>query len=374
MHKKNVSLAILVNGKSLYENKNQVYIPYGTNYEIFAKNNNNFDVYITVRRSSLVNSDTFLIKAKSKRVIKGFSENGVFYGFRFVEHIKSMKDKEFNFVHKNRFTITIQKQNPLYDSTKILRDQQISPLTIQGMPQVLINNNPKKRTQMFDNENPITRTFFSDANDVDLTDVDYNNVRPTFDSNLNVLTKGSDENKKCSFMNSNTMEQSFKEEMCDADPETFMNKNSMAITNSIKPEDLERVANQQKERRITKDSEKKSTGTHTYGAPVDEKSDLEHDFNLEKLDEVFFEFEGLDEYGNRLTKPLFSKDHVNCQVCDKKSSPSDTYCTDCGSYIIKTANLIDDEASSELIKNECCGKIYPTEYKYCPICQTELVK
>lgn len=356
MHKQNVSLAILVNGKSLYENKNKVYIPYGTNYEIFAKNNNNFDVYISVCRSSLVNSDTFLIKAKSKRIIKGFSENGVFYGFRFVEHIKEMKDKEFNFVYKNQFKIIIQKQNPAFAPTRILQGSPFeSPLTKQ--PFVLTNEKQNPYQSNFDQDNKVVRTFLSDRTIVDLNDINYNNVRPTFDqneNNLNIISKGS---------------KSLNEEMVDAELSTFISKEPMAITNAIKPEDLEKVAKNQ--RRIT--DKKESVGTHTYGAPVDEKADLEHNFNLEKLDEVFFEFEGLDEVGNRLTKPLFSKDHICCQVCEKKSNPSDTYCTNCGSYIIKTASLIDDELLNDL-KNECCGKNYPREYNYCPICQTELKK
>lgn len=311
MHNNNVTLAIMVDGKSLYEDKTNVFIPFGTEYELFVKNNNNYDILVKVN-VSLLNDDVFIVKAKSKRTIKGFSEDGVFYAFRFIERIKEIAQNQTNqFVNANLNISIFKKDIPVESIISSQKSQQILPLG----------------TQPF--QSPFSSPFDIQLND----DVDPMELLKNLEIDPNNVSYSMDSGSK---------------------PEL------RKLTGQIKS-----TANTNS---ISLNSISSLSGIQTYGKPVEEKDDLETVGNRMMICSFAFVFQGNDFEGNKITKPLLAKNLVNCKVCNHKSKPSDTYCSKCGSYIIKTAALIDQEFENKT----CCGKILPRGYGFCPFCSKKI--
>lgn len=303
MHINKVSLAILVDGKSLYEDKTKVFIPFGTNYELFVKNDNKFDIYISVTRGSLVEKDSFLVKAKTKRIIKGFSKFNKFYQFRFIESIPEIKNKKITHSVENLFYITISNAEKICNP--FLSDRSLFPYDKGCKPQININE-----------KSPFTNT----------------KVKP------NPLSSNFSVPKAPSFEQFNTNK--------------GLNQDSLNAS-TIHLRD-------------------KPTGIHTHGKPVEETANDINVFGLETLGLLYFDFIGTDSNGNLLKKPLFAKDHIECLECGKKANLNDTYCSRCGSYIIKTADLIDKDISDSQKKNNtCCNNTFSPDYNYCPFCAKE---
>lgn len=285
MHINNVTLAVMVDGKSLYENKQDVFIPFGSEYELFVKNNNTFDIVVKVS-PSLFHSDQYLIKAKSKKTIKGFSEDEIFYAFRFVEHIKEIKENKSNAFVNSILHISIYKKEDPLSILQTRRIGDVKPLVgspFDGSPiEVLINNQKNKNN-----------TFYSSTNSID---------------------------------------------------------SSFSSVGNNEGEDL-------------------LSGIQTYGKPVEGIQEYHYTDASIPIANFSFNFLGVDESGNRLLKPLFAKDIINCKVCNSKSKPDATYCSKCGSFIVKTAALIDNCKHSE---KKCCGKVWSNDFQFCPICSLKL--
>lgn len=112
MHVNKVSLAILVDDKALYEKDGKVFIPYGTNYKVLIKNNNPFDIIANISLDTNFSNDSFLIKAKSKRIVKGFSHDDKFYGFRFVESMKEIETKRMSELLNGTISISLFENKP----------------------------------------------------------------------------------------------------------------------------------------------------------------------------------------------------------------------------------------------------------------------
>lgn len=94
MHTNKISVAILVDGKSLYESKNnEVFLPFGTTYEVFIKNQNSFDIYVNfnIDNKHLYGKKYHKIEANSSKTIKTFSFNDTNYSFKFIEKNEQMQ-------------------------------------------------------------------------------------------------------------------------------------------------------------------------------------------------------------------------------------------------------------------------------------------
>lgn len=301
MHNNNVTLAIMVDGKSLYEDKSNVFIPFGTEYQIFVKNNNDFDIYVKVN-VSLFNDDIFLVRAKSKRTIKGFSEDDVFYSFRFIEKIKEIVDNKANRFSGSDISINVyRKDNPLETlTTRRIADEPFgTKIFTHGLGTSIhdIAFNQKNKPSI-----------------ANTTEIDPNKVSISYDNTSSDLQLN-------------------------------------GSTNSISPEIAASLS-----------------GIQTYGKPVDESIDLINIGNRMSIASFNFLFIGVDSSGHKITKPLYSKDIINCKVCNSKSKPSENYCSKCGSFIVKTAFLIDEVSEQK----ECCNKVLPDDYKFCPSCAKPL--
>lgn len=264
MHSNKVTIAILVDGKSLYENKNELYIPFGKEYNIFIKNDNSFDVKIKVKLDLLLAEDIFLVKANEKRIVKGFSHMGDFYQYKFIE--------------KND---VIKKHNPsnCLDGMVSFSVYKTDFLGIRGFtkqePLVLFNNNAD---------------FSTDFN-------------PVLDPTLSV--------------------------------------------DSIH-------------------------GMHTFGKPVKELTT-----STDTLDSMlfshFFILKGVNDDSEKIIKPLFAKDNIRCSVCLQKVGINNCYCSHCGSYIIKTASIIDEKIETPTrVERRCCNIDLLDRYIYCPYCGKNL--
>lgn len=107
MHSNKISLAILVDEKPLFEKKGSVYLPYGSNYSLLIKNNNSFDIVAKVSLDMNFSNDSFIVKAKSKRVIRGFSYEDLFYSYRFVEETEKINQENKNKIERGCLSVTV---------------------------------------------------------------------------------------------------------------------------------------------------------------------------------------------------------------------------------------------------------------------------
>ncbi len=303
MHTNKVSLAILVDDKPLYEKEGKVFIPYGSNYKVLIKNNNPFDIIANIALDMNFSNDSFLIKAKSKRTIKGFSYDDDFYGFRFVEKTKEIEKNRMNSLLNGTISISLFENKP--DDLLALRFGGRNPFeTTKINPQ-----NPL--VPMFPEPTNLPNPFNFDKNDVDFYG-STNNIREDF------ITDGVSIN------------------------DVILNSDSLSVG--------------------------KSKGANVFGAPVDETANVEQYSNINLLGSVCYTLFGEDSDSNKIIKPIFAKDNIECTACGSKSKPNDKYCSKCGSFIVLTDTVLDTKPTG----NKCCGKTLSKDYQYCPYCSTTL--
>lgn len=284
MHSNKVTAAILVDGKSLFEDKAKVYIPFGKEYQIFIKNDNDFDIKVVVGVGLNFGEDAFYIKKKSKRTISGFSYQGKFYSYKFIEKNEDIKKNRISNSMDDCITITVHKAQPYMN--------------------VLFNENTK-----IQKNNPF------------ITNGQHGDIKPR-ENFLEYDNIGSDSDLRATFN---------------------------SVTSSTLSADL-------------------NEGMTTFGKPISEDS-IPKPSSMGYLFVFCVSLKGIDEKGNRIIKPLLAKDNVKCTICDKKCKPSDSFCSSCGSYIIKTAEIIDE---INKIEKKCCNQVYPNSFIYCPQCCNEL--
>ena len=322
MHTNKVTLAVLVDGKSLYEDKDKIYMPFGTEYELFVKNDNSFDVKVEIKLGLTFSDDIFLIQANTKRTIKGFSHQGAFYKYKFIEKIKEIKKAQpFNNACDNLLSFNIYR----CDIGSCLLER---PSLVINKPTVTFNDNDpfsiKKPLTDFDSliKNKTSIPQYIDENREDIKEV-REGINNILKQNRNI------KDNLNSIANSST-------------PSLNSDQNSSDIS-----------------------------GFHAFGEPTDERiTSKPQNHNL--LFSGFFNILGVDDYDNRIYKPLFSKDNLKCSVCHSKARLKDRYCSVCGSFVIRTANVIDKPKASKKIK-ECCNTKYPNDFMYCPKCSELLV-
>lgn len=308
MHTNKVSLAVLVDGKPLYEKKGNVFLPYGSTYEILIKNNNNFDIIADVSLDLNFSNDTFLVKAKSKRVVKGFSYDDSFYKFRFVEKIKEMNLDSQTKMLNGTISISLfknEKKDPFSPFLKTNRP--FEPTKINPLQPILP-------------ECPDVEPFVSPAPEFDKSKIRYDN------------TNGVDRVKFIS--NYSNMEE-----------DAFINSSLNSDSTSLK-----------------------SKGANVFGEPVVEKAYNKNYSLTGILGSVLYTLHGENEDCIKINKPIFAKDNIECKICGNKSKLGDKYCSKCGSFIVVTDSVLEKEP----IEKKCCGKTLSKDYLYCPYCSEKV--
>ncbi len=322
MHTNKVTLAVLVDGKSLYENKDKIYMPFGTEYELFVKNDNSFDVKIEIKLGLAFSDDIFLIQANSKRTIKGFSHQGSFYKYKFIEKIKEIKEAQpISSVCDNLLSFNIYRSDI---GTGLFQ----RPLFGINEPTVVINDNDP-----FSIKKPLTDfdTFIKNNTSISQhIDENRDDIKEVRDGINNILKK----NRNVKY-----------------DSDSIANNSTLSLNSNQISSDI--------------------SGLHTFGEPTEERTTSKTQ-NHNLLFSGFFSLIGIDENNNRINKPLFSKDNLKCTVCNSKAKLKDRYCSTCGSFIIRTADVIDKPKVSNKRK-ECCNTKYPNDFTYCPKCSELLV-
>lgn len=309
MHSNKVTAAILVDGKSLFEDKANVYIPFGKEYQVFIKNDNDFDIKVVIGVGLNFGEDAFYIKKKSKKTISGFSYQGKFYSYKFIEKNEAIKKNRISNSMDCCISITVHKAQPdinvlFNESTKI---QKNSPFITNGQ-----HGNIKPR------------------------EIDTSKIEGCISENE--LKKLQDKLKGRDFLEYDNI---------------GSDSNLRATFNSVASNTLSVDFNE---------------GMTTFGKPISEDS-IPKPSSMGYLFVFCVSLKGVDEEGNKIIKPLLAKDNIKCTICDKKCKPSDSFCSSCGSYIIKTAEIIDE---INKVEKKCCNQVYPNNFIYCPQCRNEL--